>query len=159
MSNPIHIRRFRPSDALQLAELFQSSVTELASIFYTKEQIRIWAARGQTVEGYTSRNQDGRVTFVSVNPEKLILAYAELEPDGHIDHVYCRPSVAGTGLVSSLYDHLETHAVQLGLKKLYTEASEGARRFFLKKNFIDRGRIDFDIDGVPIHNYNMDKLI
>ena len=159
MSSPIHIRLFCPSDAPQLAELFQSSVTELASMFYTKDQIRVWAARGQTTEGYTSRNQDGRITFVSVNPEGLIFAYAELETDGHIDHVYCRPSVAGTGLVSSLYDHLETHAAQLGLTKLYTEASEGARRFFLKKNFIDRDRIDFDIDGVTIHNYNMDKSI
>ena len=159
MSNPIHIRSFRPSDAHQLAELFQSSVAELASVFYTQEQIRVWAARGQTPEGYTSRNLDGRITFVSVNPQGLILAYAELEPDGHIDHVYCRPSSAGTGLVSSLYDHLEAHATQLGLTKLYTEASEGARRFFLKKNFIDRGRIDFDIDGVIIHNYDMDKSI
>ena len=105
---------------------------------------------------YSTEEQEELINFVESEGIDLKLV---LNTHGHIDHVYCRPSVAGTGLVSSLYDHLETHAVQLGLKKLYTEASEGARRFFLKKGFMDQGRIDFDIDGVPIHNYNMDKLI
>ncbi len=123
-------RFYKPSDAAQIAELFKRSVLELGPRFYTDAQ---------------------------VNADDRAMAYAELETDGHIDQVYAHPDVAGQGFVSALLNDLESHARATGLRELYTEASEGARPLFMKKGFMDEGRRDFEIDGVPIHNYAMRK--
>ena len=39
----------------------------------------------------------------------------------------------------------------------FTEASEPARSFFARQGFTIRHRRDFELAGVPIHNYAMEK--
>ncbi len=153
------IREFHPDDAEQISQLFQRSVLELGRIFYTEEQVIAWAARGPKPEKIIARNQGNMSTLVNSDTQGKILAYAELEHDGHIDQVYSLPEAARKNIVSALYDEIETLARNREIKKLYTEASEGALRFFLKKDFTTLDRIDFEIEGVSIHNYNMEKLI
>jgi hypothetical protein len=46
-----------------------------------------------------------------------------------------------------------------GIARLYTEASEPARRFFAKRGFVEVSRNDFEIVGVPIHNFRMEKSL
>lgn len=157
MENGFQIRQYRTEDAAQISYLFQLSVTVLGSYHYTEDQIAAWAARGPTAERVVERNEDGRLTWVVASQTGDIFAYAELEPDGHIDQVYVHPNAAGQGLVSSLYNHLEIQAREIGLEKLYTEASESALPLFLKKGFYLNGKQDFDIEGVSIHNYLMEK--
>lgn len=140
-----------------MSTLFKASVLELGKYFYSQEQVIAWAARGPSPEKIRARNQGGLWTLIAENAQGEILAFAELEADGHIDQVYARPDAAGQGIVSNLYDALETQAREAGLNRLYTEASEGARRFFLKKNFMEIGRREFQIEGVSIHNYAMEK--
>jgi putative acetyltransferase len=67
--------------------------------------------------------------------------------------------VDGTGVASALYDELEGIARERGLIRLHSEASEAARRLFLKKGFVVTARRQFDISGVPIHNYAMEKVL
>jgi len=143
----------------EMSALFRASVLELGRRFYTDEQVIAWAARGPSPEKIITRNLSGLHTLITESAGNEILAYAELEPNGHIDQVYARPDAAGTGVVSKLYDELEAKARKLKLGKLYTEASEGARRFFLKKKFVDLGRRDFKIEDVAIHNYGMEKKL
>ena len=85
--------------------------------------------------------------------------YADLEIDGHIDHLYCAPEVAGLGVASALYDELEEIAREERMDRLYTEASEAARRLFLRKGFAFSRKREFDINGVSFHNYAMEKLL
>lgn len=140
-----------------MSALFKASVLELGRHFYTREQVVAWAARGPSPQRIIARNQLGLWTLIAENDEGEILAYGELEADGHIDQVYARPDSGGKGIVSKLYDELEKLARKNGLNKLHTEASEGARRFFLKKNFVEICRKDFQIEGVSIHNFAMEK--
>ena len=97
--------------------------------------------------------------LVAVNDADEPVAYGDVEADGHIDHLFCRPDAAGTGVTSVLYGHMEAAAVRRGLKRLYVEASEPARRFFLKNGFTVLGRRDFELSGVPIHNFAMEKVV
>ncbi len=46
-----------------------------------------------------------------------------------------------------------------GIERLFTEASELARRFFLRKGFTALERQDKVLRGVPIHNYRMAKTL
>jgi putative acetyltransferase len=56
-----------------------------------------------------------------------------------------------------LYDTVETAARERGIARLYTEASELARRFFERKGFTVKERRDMVLRGVDIHNYSMFK--
>ena len=45
------------------------------------------------------------------------------------------------------------------MKRLHAEASEAARRFFLRRGFVVVNSRAFEISGVPIHNYAMEKWL
>ncbi|CAE7835011.1 abgB [Symbiodinium necroappetens] len=102
-------------------------------------------------------NADGRLTLVAVDGEDKVMAFIDLESDGHIDMLYALPAVAGTGIAVSLYEQMEAHARQQQLTLLFTEASEAARRFFLRRGFVEKHRRDLEVGGVAIHNYAMEK--
>ncbi len=96
---------------------------------------------------------------MAVDDEDQPLAFGDLEHDGHIGYLYCAPEAAGTGVAAALYDLLERAARERGLKRLHAEASEAARRFFLRKGFSVVNRRAFEISGVPIHNYAVEKWL
>jgi putative acetyltransferase len=134
-------------------------VHQIGRVHYSHEQLDAWAPEMPDPARLRAQARDGRLTLVAVDPDDVPLAYGDLEPDGHIDHLYCRPDVAGTGVTAALYAEIEAAARARGMKRLYTEASEPARRFFLKHGFIVVARNDFALAGVAIHNFRMEKML
>jgi putative acetyltransferase len=155
----MHVRPFRPEDAPALARIFHAAVHQIAGLHYSLEQLNAWAPMVPSPERFLERGDDGRMLLVAVDNSDQPLAYGDVEADGHIDHLYCRPDVAGTGITSALYDHMEAAAGDRGIGRLHVEASEPARRFFLRKNFVVLQRRDFHLGDVPIHNFAMEKLL
>jgi putative acetyltransferase len=153
------IRPFRSSDADRLARIFFAAIHEIARHHYSEEQVNAWAPVTPAPERFVQRGNDGRLLLVAVDDSDEPLAYGDLEPDGHIDHLFCRPDAAGTGVTSVLYDHIEEAAADRGLTRLFVEASEPARRFFLKKGFNVVERRELELSGIPIHNFAMEKHI
>ncbi len=88
-----------------------------------------------------------------------VAAFGDLEPDGHIDHLYCRPDAAGRGVASALLDALIARGAEAGLPELRVEASELARPLFERKGFRTLARRDFEVRGVAIHNYAMRRAL
>lgn len=155
----MRIRDFAAGDAPLLTELYRRSVTELASRHYGPAQIAAWAALAPTAARFVELAGDGRRRLVAVDRSDRPLAFADLEPDGHIHFFYCAPERAGTGTAARLYAALEEVARQWGLSRLHVEASEAARRFFEKRGFAVTARRDFDLGGVAIHNYAAEKAL
>jgi putative acetyltransferase len=153
------VRLFRPGDAAFLADIFYAAVHVVARRHYTREQVEAWAPAPPAPAFYRDRALDGRLLLVAVNDRDAPLAYGDLEADGHIDHLYCRPEVAGTGVAGAVCDRLEAAAAERGLRRLHVEASEPARRFFLRRGFAVTGRRDFAVRGVAIHNFAMEKRL
>jgi putative acetyltransferase len=56
-----------------------------------------------------------------------VVAFIDLEPDGHIDRLYAAPEAAGRGVAPRLYDAIETVARAQGIERLFTEASADFR--------------------------------
>ena len=121
--------------------------------------MKAWAPVVPNPGRFLERGADGRILLVAADGSDRPLAYGDLEQDGHIDHLFCRPDVAGTGVASALYDRLEAAAGDLGIGRLYVEASEPARSFFLRKGFIVLRRREFILGGVAIHNFAMEKRL
>ena len=153
------IRAGRPEDADELSRLFHASVREIASRHYSNAQVQAWSPTPPDPERFVKRITDGRTFLVATDAGGSILAYGDLESDGHIDHLYCRPDAAGTGVAALVYGRLEHAARQAGIDRLFVEASEPASRFFAKRGFRIVERNDFELAGVPIHNFRMEKLI
>jgi putative acetyltransferase len=155
----VTIRPFRTADAPALAALFHAAVHGIAARHYSEAQVRAWAPEMPDPAGFEARAADGRTLLVAADPEDAPLAYGDLEADGHIDHLFCRPDAAGTGVAALLYGALEAEARARRIARLYVEASEPARRFFLKQGFAELARRDFALAGVPIHNFAMEKKL
>lgn len=153
------IRAYAAADATALANLFRRSIEEIGSRDYAAPQVAAWAARVPTAERLHALAADGRTRLVAVDEADRPLAFVDLEPDGHIDFLYAAPEAAGTGVVAALYGALERGACDRKIARLYAEASEAARRFFLKQGFVVTARREFEIAGVPIHNYAVEKIL
>ena len=155
----MRIRPFREGDEARLAALFHAAIHQIAAQHYSLEQVNAWAPQVPDPARFLARGTDGRTLLVAVDATDEPLAYGDVEGDGHIDHLFCRPDVAGTGVTAALYQALEETARKDGISMLFIEASEPARRFFAKQGFEAVERRDFEISGVPIHNFRMEKRL
>ena len=161
MTDEIHfeIRVFEPSDATAVARMRDRSIRQIAPRGYGPAQIDAWAGRTRDVDGFCARMMDGRLALVAVDQASAPLGLIDLEADGHIDMLYSAPEAAGRGVAAALFERVEATALYNSYARLHTEASELARPFFLKQGFEVLERRDFEIDGVPIHNYKMEKRL
>jgi putative acetyltransferase len=156
---PIVIRPYEPKDAVALAAVFFCAVRVEGLRDYTEAQVKAWAPAMPQSAAFDARARDGRLTLVAVDGLDQPVAYGDLEATGHIDHLYCRPEAIGGGIGSAIYDRLEQQARELGMTQLSVEASEGARRLFLRKGFAELERRDFTLRGATIHHYRMEKRL
>jgi putative acetyltransferase len=155
--NEIALRRARPEDGPHLPGLFEEAIRLIASRFYDRDQVNAWAARSHRLQTVFETGFNARFAWVAEDPAGQILAYIDLEAGGHIDFFYARPEVSRTPVTQGLYDLLEKEARSQGVKALTTEASEAAKRFFLRQGFLVTARQDVILSGVSIHNYRMRK--
>ena len=153
------IRPYRSDDAPLLSDLYVRSVRLLAAGDYSARQIDAWATLAPDPTRLDALALDGRLRLVSEDADGAPVAFADLEQDGHIHYFYCAPEAGGTGVAQALYEALEAAARRRGATRLYAEASEGARRFFLKRGFAVLARRDFEVSGVAIHNYTVEKTL
>lgn len=151
----IAIRPYRTDDAPRMAQLYYEAVHGLGRSAYSAAQVAAWAPAPLHPIDVLNRAADGRTTFVAVDADDHAVAYVDLEVDGHVDHLYCHPDFAGQGVASRLLETMIRHAVEQGLAALHVEASELARPVFERHGFTVTARRDFEVRGVPIHNYAM----
>jgi putative acetyltransferase len=155
----MHIRLAEPGDAEAMAEVCDRSVQAIGSRDYSPEQIAAWIGQGAKADRFRARLADGRRCWVAVDEADRLSAFIDLEADGHIDFLYAAPEAAGTGVAGRLLEALEAAARADGMTRLYVEASEAARRFFLKRGYAVTARRDFEIEDVAIHNYAMERRL
>jgi len=151
------VRPFELGDAPVLAQIFYRAIHEVARAHYSDEQVNAWAPTVPAAERFIARGTDGRTLLVAIDDDGDPVAYGDVEANGHIDHIFCKPEAAGSGVAAVLYDALEAAARARGIERLYVEASEPAQRFFLKRGFTTIERNDFVLNGVAIHNFRMEK--
>jgi putative acetyltransferase len=153
------IRDYEQGDASSMARVFYASVHGLGPRRYAREQVMAWAPNPPNPATFHARAMDGRTTLIAIDASGELVAYGDLESDGHIDHLYCSPDAAGGGVASKLLDEIVGRAAARGTPRLYAEASELARGLFERQGFTVLGRRDFDLSGVPIHNYLVERLL
>jgi putative acetyltransferase len=155
----MNIRPYNAEDATAMAILFQRSVRGVGRLHYSARQVDAWAARGPDAARIRAQCADGRIIRIAENDAGEIIGFCDLEPIGHIDFLYCAPESNRLGVGAALYQAIEMAARNWNLTRLHVEASEAARLFFWNMGFSLTQRRDFEIAGVPIHNFAMAKVL
>jgi putative acetyltransferase len=151
----LSIRPWQPTDSAALSALYEASVRELGARDYSPAQIEAWASLTPSPQNLAARMTDGRTRLVAVTDE--IAGFIDVEPDGHIDLLYVAPAATGQGIARALLETVEALAPLSGATRLYAEASETARPAFERLGFAVTGRRDFEVGGLPIHNWAVEK--
>jgi putative acetyltransferase len=155
----VTVREFEPGDADAISSVMWRSVSEGAAPDYSPAQRAAWLPEPPGPSQMLRWAGDGRSVFVAVDDGGTVVGYTDLESDGHIDHLYCSPEAIGTGAAGLLHEQVEACARQLGLRYVFVEASEAARRFYEARGFVVDERREWDLRGVRIHNYAMSKQL
>lgn len=151
------IRRFRNGDEISLFSVFLSSVHTLASHYYTHEQIAAWAPSDIDPDHWTNRMRALRPFVVEVDGE--IAGYADVQPNGYIDHFYVSGTYPRQGVGTLLMDRIHEEARERGMAELTSNVSKAAEAFFLRHGFhvVERG---FHVcRGVTLQNALMRKYL
>lgn len=152
------IRAFRPEDAQSVSALRWRSVRQIGPEAYSPEQVQAWLPESESVDQVLARIADGR-QFWLAEIDGRVAGAVDLEGDGHIDYLYVDPDYTRRGVASQLLAYAEAQASAAGMERLYTEASELARPAFAKAGFVTLRRREFELRGVQIHNYGMEKVL
>jgi putative acetyltransferase len=152
----MRIRPFRAGDELALREVFYSAVHEVASRDYTVEQIEAWAPASFDRDQWTGRMR-AIAPFV-VEDEGRIVAYADLQPTGYIDHFFVSGCVARRGVGARLMNHILESANARQIPVLTADVSRTALPFFRRFGFVAVEEHARSVGGVVVPNTSMKKV-
>jgi putative acetyltransferase len=151
----VHIRPFRPGDERALHEVFHSAIHGLASKDYTVEQIEAWAPADVDMELWAKRVQ-GIQPFV-VEKDGVIVAYADVQQSGYIDHFFVSAKYSRQGVGTLLMEHLHAVASAQSIAVLTSDVSRTAQPFFARFGFTVLEQRSPVIRGVVVPNALMSK--
>ena len=129
----MQIRKYRPSDCRELAELFYDTVHTVNAGDYTKEQLDAWAPLSQDAAAW-NKSLCENYTLVA-EQDGLICGFADLALGGYLDRLYVHSDFQRMGVASKLCSLLERRAREQNVKELTVHASITARPFFEKRGY------------------------
>ena len=148
---------FQPGDEPALRAVFTSAIHETARRDYSQLQVDTWAPRDYDANVWAARVQ-AIAPFVALSQGRIV-AYADLQPNGYIDHFYVAAEVGGQGVGGALMRRIVARAGQLQLRELTSQVSITAQPFFAHFGFDVVEHRTFDVRGVQMRNAAMRKIL
>jgi putative acetyltransferase len=153
----VALRPYVPADARRCAEIFRSSVEELAAEDYDADQREAWASRADDEEAFGAR-LSGALTLLAVI-DGAVAGFASLKGGDEIDMLYVGPEFARRGAGGALIEALAKLAQARGAKRLTAEASEVARPLFERQGFSAQKRNLVRVGDQWLANTTMTKAL
>jgi putative acetyltransferase len=151
------IRAYDRPDAPSIVRLFYETIHSINLKDYPAEQLHAWAPEIPDADIWHSRMIQRCTLVAEENGE--ILVFAEMEYDGHLDMMYCRHDAIGSGVGRQLYQAIEAKALDLGLARIFAEASITAKRFFTRNGFVVDSEQSVIRRGIALTNFRMHKQL
>jgi putative acetyltransferase len=153
----MNVRKYEIADTQQIVQLFYDTVHQVNIRDYTKAQVDAWAPADINMEIWM-KSLSSKLTFVAEDGG-IIAGFGELETNGHIDCFYCHKDFQRQGVGTQILEHIESKAKDLGIKKIFTEASITAKPFFESQKFIVIKNQEVERRGEKLINFVMEKNI
>ncbi len=153
----VSLRPYLPADARRCAEIFRSSIDELAAEDYDEEQREAWASRADDEQAFGARLSEA-LTLLAVI-DGAVAGFASLKGADEIDMLFVEPEFARQGAASALVEALTKLAQARGAKRLTTEASDVARPLFERQGFTAQKRNLVRVGDQWLANTTMTKTL
>lgn len=153
---PFMIRPADASEINRLNDVFVRAIEGSAKRDYNAAQITAWTSKANSTE-FSAALTDG-VTILAEHHDQPI-AFAQLSPNDCIRMLYVDPEWASLGIATLMCQYLEDEARILGSKRLTTNASLTAKRFFESMGFKAEQEETVEINGVALNRTRMEKRL
>ena len=153
----VSLRPYIPADARRCAEIFRSSINELAADDYDEEQREAWASRADDEQAFGAR-LTGALTLLAMI-DGAVAGFASLKGADHVDMLFVDPGFARQGVGRTLVDALTRLAQARGAKRLTSEASDVAKPLFERQAFTAQKRSLVRIGDQWLANTTMAKTL
>lgn len=129
----MNIRRATPEDVDEIRELHRSSIRQLCSASYSKQQIASWTGALQP-ERYLPAME--RFEFFVAEAGEVV-GFCIVDPDSaELNALYVHPGHSGRGVGSALMDHAESIARSRSVARLKVKSTLNAVTFYELHGFL-----------------------
>ena len=153
----INIRHYQESDAPELWEVFFNTVRHVNVRDYSQAQVEAWACESISSELWKTRTD--RIKPFVARIGEVVVGYADLQPDGLIDHFFCHHQHQGKGVAKALMMHILKVAEQKQIPLLRSEVSITARPFFEHFGFHVVEEQTIKVRGQSMNNFKMERRV
>lgn len=153
----ITIRPYYTGDAEFLVHLFFDSVRKLGRVKYDEAQVQAWAPCIPSPSEWATRMSTNE-TFVAERSGNIV-GFLELEHNGHLNMLYRIHDDTGKGAAEALYRVAEIRARELGISRIYTEASLVAESFFTRHGYSLDLQESIERNGISLLRARMSKVL
>jgi putative acetyltransferase len=153
----VSLRPYLPADARRCAEIFRSSIEELAADDYDEDQREAWASRGDDEQAFAARLGEA-LTLLAVI-DGAVAGFATLKGADQIDMLFVDPKFARQGAGRALVEALTKLAQARGAKRLTVEASDVAKPLFERQGFTSQQRNLVRVGDQWLANTTMTKTL
>jgi putative acetyltransferase len=153
----VSLRPYVAADAKRCAEIFRTSIEELAADEYSADQREAWASSAED-EAAFGQKLAGMLTLIAL-VEGEAAGFASLKGADEIDMLFVDPGYARAGVASTLLDALAKLAAARGAKRLTAEVSDVAKPLFERRGFAAQKRNLVRKGDEWLANTTMTKLL
>ena len=153
----VSLRPYLPADARRCAEIFRSSIEELAADDYDEDQREAWASRADDEQTFGARLGEA-LTLLAVIAG-AVAGFATLKGADQIDMLFVDPKFARQGAGRALVEALTKLAQARGAKRLTVEASDVAKPLFERQDFTSQQRNLVRVGDQWLANTTMTKTL
>lgn len=153
----MEIREFKPGDEAALFRVYYTAIHKIASRDYSHEQIAAWAPADFDMDHWGNRMRQLCPFVAELGHE--IVGYADVQPDGYIDHFFVAGAYPRQGIGTQLMLRIHQKAKCSGLTELRANVSKTAEGFFALHGFHVAERRFPVCRGVPLQNALMRKKL
>ena len=147
------IRKYKPSDCLQLIRLFHETVHTVNAPDYTPEQLSAWTDNNRTPEEW---NNSFMEHYTVVADDGIIKGFGDIDCTGYLDRLFVHKDFQRQKIATYICNELEK-TVTSG--KIITHASITAKPFFLNRGYYVVKEQQVIRNGIYLTNYVMEKQI
>lgn len=153
----MRVRKFRVGDEAALFRVFFSAIHRIASRDYDAAQIAAWAPADLDPGVWEARIRT--IDPFVIEADGVLVAYADLQPNGYIDHFFVAGDYARKGAGRLLMETIHDHAGRQRLPWLTSDVSRTAQPFFAHFGFeVVEQRLPV-VRGVVVPNASMRKML
>ena len=152
----MYARKFRVSDAVEVAKLHRNTIRFVNSKDYPPKQIKVWSGRTTAKRFRDSIKEFFR--FVAVDNSKII-GFGDFTKEGELKGLYVHKDYQGKGVGSLLLKKIEKSARLKRFKKLFLYSTITAKTFYMKNGYKVIKKTKLRIKNQKLTVYKMEKQL